>query len=192
MTVTAPSRRIARVRRRAKQPAPTVMPETRIQFVAVSGSRLSDKDAAAVGPILHRMAPDELLSDEAVFEAAKSPRSPLHKHFTWDVQVAAKKQWLREARNLISAIAFVIADGTETDPPPVRYFVNLPMRNGDGETENYYCILPLVHRNPDLEEEMLRIAARELAAFRERYGKLKRLDEIVAWSLLDALLNELS
>jgi hypothetical protein len=145
-----------------------------------------------VGPFLHRMIEEGLLSDARVLEAAKAKRSPLHKHFTWDNNIAAEKYRLREARNLIGAITFIIADGEETDPLPMRYFVNLPMQNEEGENVNLYVTMPVVHRNPDLEAEMLRIAARELGNLRDKYGRLKRLSEIVNWALLEELLAELA
>jgi hypothetical protein len=161
-----------------------------IQFQAAKGSRLSDDDAAIAGPVLHGMAKDGLLSDRRVLDAARPQRSALHKHFTWDDAEAAEKQRLREARNLISAITFIVRDGNEEELTPVRYFVNIPFKNEEGGGERLYVTLPVVHENPDMEAAMLRIAARELAALRERYGRLRRLNEIVNWDALEILLRE--
>lgn len=48
------------------------------------------------------------LTPDQVVAAAKSPRSPLHKHFTWDDRKAAMSWRLDEARELIASYDFVV------------------------------------------------------------------------------------
>ncbi len=172
----------------------TVASEVRVQFLAKEGSRLTDREAATIGPILQGMAQDSggMLSDTGVLAAAREKASPLHKHFEWRDKLAAEKYRLRQARDLIAAITFVVEDGGETDPPPMRFFACLPVVEDDGARHMYYVPLNVVHANPDMESEMLQIALRELRAFREKYGRLQKLDSIVNWVALQAMENELS
>lgn len=48
------------------------------------------------------------ITPELVVQSARSPSSPLHGEFTWDVQEAAAKHWLNEARVLIQSVRLEI------------------------------------------------------------------------------------
>ncbi|HTI78936.1 MAG TPA: hypothetical protein VL614_00645 [Acetobacteraceae bacterium] len=48
------------------------------------------------------------LTPNEVVAAAKSPRSPLHRHFTWDDRKAAASWRLDEARTLIASYEYVL------------------------------------------------------------------------------------
>ena len=67
---------------------------------------------------------------------------------------------------MLGAIAFVVQEQEEEDPEPIRFFAALSaMNEEDQETQTRYYPMTVVRAEPDLEEQMVAIAARELAAF---------------------------
>ncbi len=152
---------------------------------------MSNAQAERYGRELERMYGMGIaLTAENVAAAARKRTSPLHDWFTWKDDVAADQWRLYEARNMLRGIAFVVEEGDEV-PEPLRFFVALRIER-DGEEDVEYLPMPVVHANPDLEAQALRIAAKELAAYREKYGRLKRLEQIVNWAKLDDLLAEVA
>jgi hypothetical protein len=109
------------------------------------------------------------LTAAAVVEDAKSPASPLHAHFTWDVQKAAEAHWIEQARALITSVQVV----QRTDTTSVRtvYYVRDPSA---GQKEQGYVSTETLRTDADMAREALvneftRVAdmlrrARELAA----------------------------
>lgn len=163
-----------------------------LRWMAREGARMSNAQAERYGQELQRLYDMGIaLTAENVVAAARKRSSPLHDWFTWEDTLAAQRWRLHEARKMLHGIAFVVEDGREAELEPLRFFVALPVER-DGETDTEYLPMPVVHASADAETQMLRIAARELAAYREKYSRLKRLDSIVNWAAFDSLLNELA
>jgi hypothetical protein len=114
------------------------------------------------------------ISPEMVVEAARSPKSPLHAHFTWDDTEAAEQYRLIEARTLLRVTV-------EYLPLPqremVRAFVSLGSDRlaGDG-----YRVTASVLSDADLREQLLLDAHRDIQMFMKRYKRLKELTEVIA------------
>lgn len=165
--------------------------EARIKFVAVVGARMSDGAAQRYGEELYRLHREEHinLTAESVLGEAKEVESPLHDYFEWNTRTAADQYRLHQARKLLHSIAFVVKDSPSAEPEPLRFFGAIP---SDDEEENamHYIPMTVIHEDENMEAKLLTIAARELAAFRRKYGRLKRLSTIISWEELDTLLKE--
>lgn len=162
-----------------------------LRWMAREGAHMSNAQAERYGRELQRLYDTGVaLTAGNVAAAARKRTSPLHDWFTWQNDAAADQWRLYEARNMLRGIAFVVEEGEEV-PEPLRFFVALRVER-DGEEDTEYLPMPVVHAEPDLEAQALRIAAKELAAYREKYGRLKRLETIINWAMLDDLLTEVA
>ena len=170
-----------------------VATETRIKFVAVPGAHLSVQSAQKYGEELYRLHTEEQmpLTAENVVKEARERGSPLNDAFEWNNHMAATQYRLQQARKLLQSIAFMVQESPEAVPEPIRFFGCIPTEEG-GEEANCYIPMPVIHENPDMEAKLLRIAARELSAFRRKYGRLQRLGSIVSWEGLEELLEEVA
>ncbi len=112
-----------------------------------------------------------ILLPEAVVEAAKSKRSPLHGQFDWEDSVAGHNWRLWQARQLISV-------AVEHLPGPskglTKVFVSLSVDRKAGG----YRELAQVLSHKQGRALLLADAARELEACRKRYGHLRELAQI--------------
>ena len=105
------------------------------------------------------------LEPRYVVEAAKNRKSPLHHHFTWDVQQAAEERWLDQARSIIRAIRVADDEGGEDKPA----FISITDKS-DGTA---YRRVGDIADSRALQLALLVQAESELAAFRRRYAMLK-------------------
>tara|TARA_B100000579_G_scaffold438049_1_gene471448 strand:- start:22962 stop:23558 length:597 start_codon:yes stop_codon:yes gene_type:complete len=72
------------------------------EYEKVKGSHVRKEDAQEIGEILNSLAMEnDGVIPHDVVKAAKSPKSVLHKYFTWDDKEAADKQRLTEAGYII-------------------------------------------------------------------------------------------
>lgn len=111
------------------------------------------------------------LKPDAVWKEAKaSPRHPLHKFFTWDVQKAAEAHWRDQARTLIRCVD-IVSDGNK-EPAPA--FLSIADRSGVS-----YRTTDAVLNSHDLQVAVLKAAQRDLEAFEKRYRRLEDICDIV-------------
>lgn len=99
------------------------------------------------------------LTPSAVVEAARSEKSPLHRHFEWDDAKAANSWRLDQAREIIRVIR-IEEDGEE----PTRAF--LSVKDGDGTA---YRTSHEVSGSVELQLAVLRQAEKDLESFQRRY-----------------------
>jgi hypothetical protein len=111
------------------------------------------------------------LTKEAVVEDARSTKSPLHKIFEWDNDVAAEKFRLEQARFLIKSISVVVS---EEQTAPVRAFVNVR-----GSNTSAYTSMSDAMSDPQLRALVLDRARRELEDWRARYRHLEEFADII-------------
>jgi len=166
-----------------------------IRFQAKPGARMSHSQAAQYGPELHRLRRDEQMALTAgnVVDAAAKKRSPLHDFFEWDDSVAGARHRERQAREMMASIVVIEVKGDNGDTAvgePVRWLVNLVPSDEEG-VESEYIPMNVVRQSPDLEQQMLRTAARELSSFRDKYRRLSKLDGILDWRALDDFLESI-
>lgn len=90
------------------------------------------------------------LTPQAVVMDATDPKSPLHTHFEWDVDKAAQRHWLDQARTLIRSVEVVV----RTDRIVIRapYFVRDP---NAAAGEQGYLAITRVRKESDLAREVV-------------------------------------
>ena len=111
------------------------------------------------------------LDPEDVVEASKSEDAPLHCCFEWDDAEAAREYRLVQAKDLIRLIVTIPEKKDDDNPEPVRAFIS---------TRQYgYQPLTTVLSVPDLREEMLRNAMRDMEAFTAKYKNYSELEPII-------------
>lgn len=113
------------------------------------------------------------LTPRNVVDDAVNPKSPLHPCFEWNDEKAAEAHRLWQARKLIGSI--VVA---EIDDQPLsqetRAFVHV------SSTEPQYFPIEVAMSQPDLRDEVLGKAMREIKMWRARYSAYQEFANIVA------------
>lgn len=123
--------------------------------------------------MLKLMNKDGMLDPHDVVNAARSPDSPLHQHFTWDDSEAAEKHRLHEARQLIRVtIETLPVDGKDVE---TRTFVSLSSDRKAGG----YRLTTTVLSDDELRARLLEDALRELRSFEAKYRALKELSKVI-------------
>jgi len=124
--------------------------------------------------------PDGKLHPEAVVAGARPAASPLHRHFTWGNDEAARRWRLHQAGKMIRmAITVLPSDNTI----PVRMFVSVgsdrtassPVGSGGG-----YRSVVNVMSSEELLAELLDDALREINNFRRKYRRLTALAPVIS------------
>lgn len=119
---------------------------------------------------LMKQDPDGLLKPEAVIEAAESPTHPLHSRFEWDDSRAAQLYRIQQARHIIASF--------EIEIPQLEVKVRaLTSLDVDRTTGGYRWTLDTLER-PDLREELIRTALKELTYLQNKYKHLQELHDI--------------
>jgi len=111
---------------------------------------------------------------EAVVEAAKSKRNPLHGEFEWDDAAAANEFRLVQARSLLRSI-HVIRDDTPSDRPQRVYEVVTIRQENEAKPKKVYQSVEEIMADPDSRAELLARALSELVAWQRRYRNLQEL-----------------
>lgn len=102
-----------------------------------------------------------------VVEESRSPNSKLHDCFEWDDTAAAEKYRETQARTLIRNITCRVE---EVHMEPVRAFFH---------TKTFeYQPMKVVFQTPDMREELILSAIREMTAFRRKYQILSELEDV--------------
>ena len=132
-------------------------------------------DANTVGETIHRIEKEhgectaKLLLDEA-----RGKKSPIHQLFEWDDTIAAERYRLRQATDIITAIAVVMDEGKE-EPQMIRAFANVGAKN-DGSFISMHKALS----SEESRRIVLSHALDELKAFKAKYANLKEFVKIFA------------
>jgi len=125
--------------------------------VTFRGAR--DVDPQVIGEALQKIKDDNGgdLQPQYVWRAAKIARHPLHKHFQWDIQLAAEAHWTDTSRQLIGSVR-IARDDDRSEPMPAFISIN------DGKNGTSYRTVAEVMDNTELQIIALRQAERELEA----------------------------
>ena len=115
--------------------------------------------------------PNGMLRPEAIVEVAKNPTHPFHSWFTWDDTEAAKKWRYEEAGQLIKSYRIFI------EPLNIRVR-GLTSLESDRQSGGGYRFTMDVLARPNMRNEMLTTALRELEAMEKRYNHLQDLDRV--------------
>lgn len=111
---------------------------------------MSGTQQVAIERAIARLERAGRLTAEAVVEAAKNPKSPLHNSFTWNVRQAAQKRWLDEARELIRSVKIEVRN-TEFHVEIPRY-----VRDPAAAPEQGYVSVAQLRNEKDVARELLK------------------------------------
>ena len=129
---------------------------------------------------------------EAVVEAAKRKRNPLHPEFEWNDSAAGHQFRLTQARKIIHSLVVVRDEIKSERPQRVYEVVKLPQEQTDdgkpARAKHVYKSLEDVMADPDMRSEILGRALRDLIAIRNRYRDLQEL--AVVMRAIDEVLTE--
>lgn len=142
-------------------------------YGAVPDSRLTDEDAAKIGPELERLSTErEATAAEIVTEAADED-SPLHPYFEWDDAEAGKRYREDQARNIARSIevTFVSADGAVASTS--RAF--LAVDTAGPERTKKYVTVEFVRSSPELSTEVLEQARAEFLGRKKKFERYRDL-----------------
>lgn len=141
------------------------------QPVILKGRR--DADPQVIGDELEkiRLAAGGELRPEAVVDAAKAAKHPLHPHFEWNDVLAANQHRLAQARTLIRIVRVV---GEEDGEMPKMAFLSIAGPGG----RSYRAVGDVI-RSQALQDALLAAADRDLKAWEERYREIKDVCQLV-------------
>lgn len=125
-------------------------------------ARLSELESASGG----RLTPDAVVKD------AKSPESPLHDCFEWNVKKAAHSYWLEQARALITSV--MVVTRTEKSTVSTVFYVRDPSA---GPVEQGYVSVETVRSDADMAREVL---VREFSAAGSALTRARNLAKVLA------------
>jgi len=111
-----------------------------------------------------------MIFPRAVIDHARPSDSPLHSCFEWNDTEAAEKFRIVQARGVIKSVEIVEIQGKPL-PSPIVANVSVTRRAvvpGDPRIR-YYESTPLALQDPELRDQVLQKALRELESWRERY-----------------------
>ncbi len=143
---------------------------------------MQDKTIQSEFEKLMKQDPQGLLRPEALVQAAESPNHPLHSRFVWDDSEAARLYRIQQAREVIRSYTIDIPE----TKIKVRALTSLDV---DRVTGGYRWTLEVVER-PDLREEMIKTALRELKSIENKYHHLEELSTI--WSTIEDKASEVA
>jgi hypothetical protein len=147
-------------------------------YAAAPGAPFRDKEAQAIGLRLELLEKRAPVTPEAIVEDARAEESPLHDYFTWEDAEAARLWRLDEARNLTNHLLVkVYRDGKEIE---AKGWHSLRIVSEDGEPNGRaYSSLATVSNSPELREQVIRQALKELDYWRRRYAEYRELFPVV-------------
>jgi hypothetical protein len=157
-------------------------------FKAAAGAGFSDADAERFGKFLEGKLGlgSRPVSPEAIVEAARPTRSPLHRQFTWDDTEAATRYRISEARHLVThiVVATPLANGGQAS---VRAFHSVATDSVDPDvTARGYVSERVVWTHPEWSAQVVARARAELRGWQRRYATYEELQHLMG-AIDDAL-----
>jgi len=136
-------------------------------------------DAQVIGEEIERLrvTNGKHFDNRLVVDAARDPKSPLHRAFDWDDVKAGERWRLQQAAYLIRSVEVCIVT-PEQEERVTRAFVSTS--NNQEPRAKHFTSTEYAMSDPELRGEVIRQALRELAAFKRKYAELSELVEIFA------------
>lgn len=142
--------------------------------------KLNPKSAAIVAKELARIQREvSVITPKEVVNRAANPRSPLHKFFEWDDNVAAARYREWQARNLICSVYIMDLDGD--DSAPIRAFANCSPEEDDDPfiADRGYVSIQSIAGRQNYQAQVLEYARQQLVGWRKRFGQYKEFFGVV-------------
>ncbi len=129
----------------------------------LTGSRFNIKgsiNAQEVGEFIEAL---PIRTPEAIWELAKEPSCPLHKHIEWNKDKAAYQYQLLQIRHLVCSI------GIETDHGPTRAFESVVI-----DDDRQYEAVDVIADSPILMDQVIETALNEISFWRSKHQRLSK------------------
>lgn len=141
------------------------------QIAWKSTSRFKSDPQAAANIILKAQAksPDGICQAQAVVDAARSKRSPIHRDFEWDDVVAAEEARRYTARSMIRMLVVKVE---HREPQPL--FCNIRV----GDVKGYMPVEVALSKT-STRDALLNNALRDASTFRQKYSLLSEMAKVV-------------
>ena len=127
--------------------------------------------ADVAGKEFERIDRERGLTAQAVVDESRSVDAPLHKAFEWDDAVAGEEWRKQQARVMICNLVCRIED--QPDAPEVRAYIKL-------EESQTYENTQLILQMEDKKASLMRLAMKELLAFRRKYADINKFAALFA------------
>jgi hypothetical protein len=149
------------------------------QYKAATGAAFNDLQARAYATYLEeKLGLDNAVGQpQDIVEVSRPLTAPTHERFTWDDTKAAEKYRLEEARQLINHIVVVRQD-TSGNEITTKAFHSVVVRTEEGQKRGYVSE-KLVWRSPDLADQVVENAVRELEGWVDRWEQYSDLRDSI-------------
>ena len=151
---------------------------TQKKYIATNGAPFKKELAQVFGRELEKISKDNngKMAAKDVVEAAKNPNNPLHNYFEWDDSEAANRHRLWQARNLINHLTVVVKYNGSQKEHKAFFSVN---STPTGEKMNKtYVTISKVLEEPQLREQVIKDALREIEYWKTKYEQYLELKKI--------------
>lgn len=136
-------------------------------YKAIKRSTLTDKDAQRIGEFIEQRFGDDGATAYDLVEASRNKRAATHRYFEWDNEAAGHEYRLIQARHLLRSVEVVVEQGgTERT---TRAFHNVTLEVQDGAKVHRYVPQEVVWKSPELTQQVITSARRELDGWVNRY-----------------------
>lgn len=159
-------RHVAPRRHATQRPAPAM---TIKEYIAASGSRLSDADAMVAGPELMKLAGRGHSSAHHIVSEARKKNSPLHRFFEWDDAAAAETHRLFQARALAGHILVKVVSPTGSERVLRAFHAVRVEAAGAPSRQKHYLPIEVVEGEPEYAEQVVEEALKQLRGWRDRW-----------------------
>ena len=145
-----------------------------------NGSRVSTP-AAEVHGELERIRDGKPLILQSVIDESKPKKSVLHGEFEWRNAIAGNNWRLYEARKIVQSVEII----EEKTRKPFRAYESIIIEtdgDDDDEKTTVRSFLPVeeIMADPDLRDELLGRAIRDVLALKRRYSNLQEMAQVFA------------
>jgi len=142
-------------------------------YHANPGYRLTDEDAATVGPVLESLANEGRATPDDIVQVARDEASPLHRFFDWDDSSAATQHRLWQARHLARSYRVEIV--TFTNNRPITVLAPGLVSIKETSQRRSYRTIETVRDNTAYIAQMAQEAERRLRYWRNEYVMYRNL-----------------
>lgn len=139
-------------------------------YKAGKGAQYTDDQAQVIGQVLESLG--DKFEPQAVVEAARPKRSPIHDLFDWDDSEAAELWRKSQARNIVNHLEIVVV--TEDGRTTTKAFHSVTVQIEEAPTRNYASITA-IRKDSGLSQQVVNRALRELNAWKLRYSDYQRI-----------------
>lgn len=112
-------------------------------------------------------------------DASRPDEAPLHPGFEWDDTIAAENYRVEQAKYIVRNIVLVEGGHRSPDLDGKRAYVSVRVDTDEGERSPHYTAIQVALEDPDLRDQMVLAAIRDLHAFEAKYSILSEFAGLI-------------